>query len=403
MARASEPIARIRLARSLPRLLAWPVALVAAGVGLGVAGLLVGDGIGIGLAVAGGLVAVIGAAWAARLLSVRLDVDEAEVRVHWLGGERRYALSPGPVTRVRFRGENASRLRVQRGFLGYGLGPARLRDEERIHVVRLAPTATAILIPTDEGRLAIAAAEEPALLDALSRAARARQRLDEVARTAAPPGAMEVDEPAEPAPEAPGPGQAEPGPPPEAAPLEAEARLMTGIERMLYEQRLADDRARAEAAAAEAAAAEAEAARRMASTADVGAVDASPATDRMIAPAADAPSAEDAVRATTRRSRPSVSLGRPAAGLIRRHARAAVALVPLLGAIAAWGLGMTVGEMLDPSSDLGRLTALALVMAGPAASIGTLLAGARWPQLTGLVVMSGLAASVLIGRVLLGG
>ena len=118
------------------------------------------------------------------LLSVRLDVGESAVQVSWIGGSRLYVLSPGPVTRVRLRGANASRLRVRSGVFGWSLGRAVLRGEEPIHIVRLAPTATAILVPTDHGRLAIAPARDEDLLDALSRAARARQQLEAQSREA---------------------------------------------------------------------------------------------------------------------------------------------------------------------------------------------------------------------------
>jgi hypothetical protein len=399
MGREIEPIARIRLSRSLPRLLAWPAILLVVAAGLGVAAFVVGGAAVIGLGATAALVGLVAVWWAARLLSVRLDVEESELRVHWLGGERRYALSPGPVTRVRFRGENASRLRVRRGFLGYGLGPARLRDDEAIHVVRLAPTTTAILVPTEEGRLAIAPDDEAALLEALSRAARARQRLDELARTTTHDGRphLAVDEAGDgdAADEAtePEPGAAAEPEMSDVAALEAEARPMTGIERMLYERRLAEDRAmdEAEAAAAEAAAAELEAGRRLAGEPEPAA--------QMIAPEPDA-SAGPSTRAAAADSRRGVAIRRPR--LRAEHTRHAIAFVPLAGAVVAWALGVTVGEMPDPASELGRLTAVALVMAGPASALGVIVARVRWPQIVGVVVMSGLAASVLVGRMLLG-
>ena len=54
-------------------------------------------------------------------------------------------------------------------------------------------------------------------------------------------------------------------------------------------------------------------------------------------------------------------------------------------------------------TDLARLTSLALVLAGPATSVGALMALAVWPRLVGVVVAGGLAASVFIGRALVGG
>jgi hypothetical protein len=41
-------------------------------------------------------------------------------------------------------------------------------------------------------------------------------------------------------------------------------------------------------------------------------------------------------------------------------------------------------------------------MAGPATSVGAIMALAWWPRLVGVVVAGGLAASVFIGRSLIG-
>ena len=172
-------IARVKLARSLPRLLAVPF-LIFVFAGAAIAGglVVVPPPVGFALIAIGALLGALGLALMVTLLSVRLDVGESAVQVSWIGGSRSYVLSPGPVTRVRLRGANASRLRVRSGAFGWALGRAVLRGEEPIHIVRLAPTATAILVPTDRGRLAIAPARDEDLLDALSRAARARQQLE---------------------------------------------------------------------------------------------------------------------------------------------------------------------------------------------------------------------------------
>ena len=121
------------------------------------------------------------------LLSVRLDVEEAAV---CLGLARRRAdLSTQPGTG--HTGPAARRERIEACARRHGCCPGssaagRLRGEEDVEVVRLAPTPTAILVPTERGRLAIAAADEKLLLDALSRAARARQRLEDLTREAPP-------------------------------------------------------------------------------------------------------------------------------------------------------------------------------------------------------------------------
>ena len=221
------PIARIRLSRSLPRLLVLPFLGFLAGAAAIAAGLLlVPDTIGLVVAGLGGTVILGSLIGAIGLLSVRLDVEEAAVCLGWLGGERIYPLSPGPVTRVRLRGDNASRLRSAPRLLPWQLGRGRLRGEEDVEVVRLAPTPTAILVPTERGRLAIAAADEKGLLDALSRAARARQRLEDLTRDAPP--VVEPTRPVE---------------------VEVTPALMTGIERALFEDRMADERAAALGAA----------------------------------------------------------------------------------------------------------------------------------------------------------
>ena len=104
MAGRTVPIAPIPLARSTGRLLAAPFVVVLAGAVAVAAGVVLGDLRGIGL-VAAGLVAVaMGFALAVKLLTVRLDVEVATLRVRWLGGERRYTLVRGPVTRVALSG-----------------------------------------------------------------------------------------------------------------------------------------------------------------------------------------------------------------------------------------------------------------------------------------------------------
>jgi len=358
------PIARIRLARSPLRLVAVPALLVASGLGLAVAA-VVGpmrflQPAWIALVAGGAVVALVGLLIAIRLLSVRLDVEEAAVRVRWLGGERIHPLVPGPVTRVRLRGENASSLRSLTGWLGWTLGRATLRGEEPIHVVRLARTPTAILVPTEDGRLAIAAASEADLIEALSRAARARQRLEELARSA-PPIA-----------------EAEPAPTAEAEGRRLdEPHVLTGIERAELEERLAREREAGAAAAGTFA---------TASEAD-DAADAAPA------PAAVAVEAPRSGR--WRRGSGAVRLGRP-------RPSAAFVLLPLVGSGLVWGLATVGGRLPDAGSDLGRLTSLGLVLAGPATSVGAIMARAWWPRLVGVVVASGLAAAVFVGRALLG-
>jgi hypothetical protein len=366
-------IARVRLARSIPRLLAVPF-LIFLFAGAAIAGglIVIPPPIGFALIAIGGLLGALGLALMVTLLSVRLDVGEAAVQVSWIGGSRSYVLSPGPVTRVRLRGANTSRLRVRSGAFGWSLGRAVLRGEEPIHIVRLAPTATAILVPTHRGRLAIAPARDEDLLDALSRAARARQQVE----------AAESREEAEPVET--GAAAIEPSAdePPAIAAVAVPQRPLTGIERALLEQQLAEERAAAEIGnVAEASDVEAEAVAEPEAVAEVERVE----------PEAIPPAAE----AAPTRERRRIRLGQPGV-------RAAFVVLPLLGAGLAWAVGAATGNLPQPGSDLARLTSLALIMAGPATSVGAVMAMAWWPRLVGVVVTGGLVASVFIGRALIG-
>jgi hypothetical protein len=361
MPRRAPPIARVPLARSRIRLFGLPVLLILGGAAAIAGGLLIlGGSVGVGVAAAGAALALAGLVGIVTLLSIRLDVEEAAVRVRWLGGERMYGLVPGPVTRVRLRGADASRLRAGPRLLPWQFGSGLLRGEEAVDVVRLAPTRTAILVPTDRGRLAIAPADEEVLLDALIRAARARQRLEELNRTA------------EPATEAASPAEGEDGDP----------ALLTGIERALFEERLAQERAAA-----------------VAPPAPAITMPATPVAEVVgEAPAAVAPQRQswlrrrDVERAAAARPRPS---RRPGQSIV-------LVILPLLAAGAIWGLGLLTRRIPEPSTDLGRLTALALVLAGPGTTVGAIMARVWWPRLVGVVVAGGLAAAVFVGRSLIG-
>ena len=357
MADRVPPIAHVELARSTGRLLLLPLMLVVVGAGLAVIGILrplpgLLDAVAIAAVAVGAIAALIGLWLAARRLSVRLEVEEAAVHVRWLGGGRIYPLSPGPVTRVRLRGDDPSRLQLRGGPLHIGVGAARLRDEEDIEVVRLAPTPTGILVPTERGRLLIGAASEDALLAALSRAAQARQRLEELIgstpSTAPPPDAE-----------------------PEAPETEPEPHVLTGIERAKLEERLAAERAALPAAPPPA-----------------------PAPVAVTAPE-PAPRPAGRLRRWRREGSGAARIGRP-------RPSAVFVLLPLAGAGLVWGAAYLLGRLPDPASDIGRLTSLGLVLAGPATSVGAIMARAWWPRLVGVVVTSGLAAAVFVGRALFG-
>jgi len=391
MALAARQIDRVRLARSLPRLLAAPfLAVLLGGVLVAMGLLLVGGTSGLAVAAGGVALAIIGVVGAAVPLSVRVDIEESIVRVSWLFGRRVYLLTPGSLTRVHLHGEGASPLRS--GFrFGWALGPAILRNVEEIHVVRLAPTETVILIPTARGRLAIATADEQHLIDALTRAAHARARAEERVEEAEPEEA--------------------PAPQSRAGVEGFDPRLLTGIERRLYEESVARPAAEEGTPAPPSAATQPEPipdaepapapipsaeprsifrrpswARRRPSEAAAG-MSAMPAASS----AAAVPSA--ARRGMPERVR-SIPIARPRPSWL-------LPLVPLVAAGGAWAAGAYLGRMPELGSDTARLTALALVLAGPGTSIGALMARAWWPRTVGVVVTGGLAASIFIGRALL--
>lgn len=372
MARRAQPITRVRLARSLPRLMAAPVVGLLLAAALAASGLLLVGGVsGLAMAGAAAVIALVALVGAVALLSVRVDVEESRVRVRSLFGRRVYLLTPGSLTRVHLSGEGASRLRARFG-MGWALGSAVLRDEEEIHIVRLAPTASVILIPTARGRLAIATANEPHLIEALTRAAHARAKSEELAEAVPAPGAFEHQE--------------------------AQRRLQTGIERSHSEER--EERAQAGVAIPappalpplpDPVSATAGArrifrrpswARRRPSLPQMGV----PSMSLPSMPSVSIPALPDRVRALPiRRPRPSWL----------------IPLLPLVAVAVAWGAGVYLDRIPRPGSDTARLTVLALILAGPATTIGAIMARTWWPRLVGVVVLGGLAGVVFIGRALL--
>jgi hypothetical protein len=371
------PLARVPLARSVPRLLLAPaVALVVALLAIGV-GVWVGGWAGIALTAAGLLVVALAALLLVRLLTLSLEIDVGAVRLRWLTGSREYVLARGAVTRVRVRGADAVPLRTSLAFLGWSLGSGRLRGE-RIRLVRLAPTDTLILVPIAEGRLAIAAASENELVAALSGAARVQQRLEAVASRERRYVLRQPEI-----------GQSAAAPPPQLrqrppALGDEPPRFMTGIERVELEERLAAQRAAAIAAA--------EAERRAAEQAAAAAVKPEVATPAGTRPRRRPRLADRPRVATASFSRPTwLSSARVGIGLL-------VGL-PLLGAGTLWLVAALTGQL---QADGARLIVLALALAGPAGTLGALLARMWWPRLAPLVTSSALLALVLIGRNLIG-
>lgn len=375
MTSATVPIAPIPLARAGRRLAASPAIFFAAGVAAVAGGAARGDVWGIGLVAAGLVVAVLSVALMIILASVRLDVEVATLRVRWLGGERRYTLARGPVTRVPLRGHDAARLRPAFGAMGWGLGRARLRRDEVIELVRMAPTDTMILVPTDRGRIGIAPASEQQLLGALAAAARIQQRLDEVAERARAfipqPPPVEVPLPVQPA-------EATPG-----------SRVLTGIERAILEERLATQRV----AAIQAAEAERQAA------ADAARMAAFISADERSAPllvAAQRPARRQWVRV------PAVRVPRPSMEVHGDRVRDfAVLALPALAAVGVWLVALNQHRLDLPTEQL-RPAASALLATGPAAALAGIVARVWFPRLLGLVTVTSLVGVVLVARALLG-
>ncbi len=218
----------VRLARSVSRLLLVPSGLFVVGAIAIAAGLLVAGGApSIALVSAGALAIVAGLVLAAILLSIGVQVVDDGLRVASLVGERHHVLAPGPVTRLTLRGPDAVPLRGG-GIGSWAFGRARLRGRERVWVVRLAPVDTIVLVPTDRGRLALAAVSEAELLEALAEIGR-RQDADDAPQ----PEAVTVP--------------TAPAPPPAPEPIVP--RLLTGIERSIVADLLEIARAEDEAAA----------------------------------------------------------------------------------------------------------------------------------------------------------
>jgi len=382
VAHETLPIARIVLARDVRRILTLPLLLALTGLSAGLAGLVLG-GMAEVVAVVGGAIAIAGAVLLAIVpLSLRMDVEVGGLRMRWLGGTRRYQLARGPVTRVALTGPSAGSIRSRFPVLGWSFGRAVLRGEEPIVLVRLARTPNVIVVPTDRGRLAIAAASEGDLIDALGAAARVQQRLDEVGGrvlAAFPEGLAALEEPA-------------PAPPieEERKPKEDAERFLTGIERAQLEARLT--------AARQAALLAAEAERRDALAAEEAAA---AGTSEQVGTVPQAADGEPLAGYSRARERRAATWTRPAWATdarVRTLGTISWALVPLAASLVAWALAEANQSAIAGDATWSRLVALALTLGGPAAALGVVAARAWWPRLTGLIAVSALASLVLTAR-----
>ncbi len=368
----------VRLARDSRRLLVLPVLAIFVGFAGAAASRLVTGPVSIALAVAGLLVAVVGGYLGAWLLSFRLEIEVGALRVRWLGGERRYQLVRGTLTRVVTRGPGAAALRPRLGVLGLGLGPAILRGEEHVELLRLGDRDSMVLVPTDRGRLAITAAVEQELLDALATAVLRQRELD------AARGAAAAAAPAQPV-SLPEIGAAPP--PADVSPT----RVLTGIERRLLESRLAAEREATRAAA--------EAERREA--AGVG------GRGGRASAANAAPAAAPITMAARARQRRASQWQRPSwlalpAWMTRwpRLLDAIPIVAPLVVAAGAWIVLVAGGRLAGPDPE-ARYLVMVLALTGPLAAAAVFIARSWQPRLTGLISWSALAAQVLLARALI--
>jgi hypothetical protein len=368
----------VALARDRARLFAAPILFVLIAAAAVAGGLLLGGPGGISLVAAGALAALVAAYLVALVSSYRLLVEPGVLRLQWLGGERRYRLVQGKVTRVGMSGENAGALRPRFGALGWAVGPAVLRGEP-VEVIRLSRRPPLIVAPTDRGRLAIAAAVESDLLEAMTHAVRLQERLDEVvSQRAAPPPPEVVSRP--PAPAAP--------------------RVLTGIERTLIEQRLGAERAAALAAAeVERAGAAAAAVPEPSLEAEAAIPATMPEAPPAVATAVATPAAERRVA----RPRQRAQWQRPAWVAVPEPASVVSVLpiaLPLIGAGIAW-IAITVTGRPALPIDEARILLAALALVGPLGALGGLIARTWYPRLGGLVMVSSVAALAMLTRTIL--
>ncbi|MEO8251238.1 MAG: hypothetical protein ABI578_02045 [Chloroflexota bacterium] len=359
MAELPPQIAFVQLARDRVRLFLAPAVFIGLAAAAVAGGLLAGGPARISLLALGALAGLAGIYLGSLVSSYRLLVEPGGLKLRWLGGERRYRLVHGSVTRVMVSGRGAAALHPRFGALGWAVGPAVLRGEEPIELIRLSIVPALIVVPTDRGRLGIAASLESDLLTALRHAISLQERLDEAAARRAQPAPVAA-------------------PPPEPAPA---PRVLTGIERSLIEQRLAAQRAALAAAQAAAAIPMPQ-----------------PPTPVATARATAAAAARPAPRAS--RARQRARWQRPAWLAVPGPASVAAAMpiaLPLIGAAIAW-IAITITGRPALPSDEARLLLLGLALIGPIGAIGGFIARTWYPRLGGLVSASAIASLAMLTR-----
>ena len=121
------------------------------------------------LVVAGAIVLGYVILLAIHVLTLRIEVEPGEVRVASVLVRRRYDLDDGPVARLSVE-PNRGVFKTQLGSFGIEIG-AGTSNGEPVDVVRLAPVASTLMLPTRPRALAVVPSSEPALRRAVRLAA----------------------------------------------------------------------------------------------------------------------------------------------------------------------------------------------------------------------------------------
>lgn len=170
----------IRLQRSPVRLSVLVAARAAIGIAALVTAIPAAGTIGTVLSFAGIFVLAYAALLGLDFVTMRLEARPGELRLSSSLGNRRYQLAKGDVRRLRLPAGWRSPVAATFAGLGVRLGPGKVEGEKLVGVIALARPTSLLMVPTTDGRLAVAVVSEEELLDALMRATLA---------AAAPPGA----------------------------------------------------------------------------------------------------------------------------------------------------------------------------------------------------------------------
>lgn len=162
----------IRLQRSPVRLSVLVAARAAIGTAALVTAILEPGTLGTVLSFAGIVVLGYAALLGLDFVTMRLEALPGQIRLRSLLGNRRYELAKGEVRRLRLPPGWRSPVAATFRGLGVRMGAGELEGEKLVGVIALARPASLLMVPTTDGRLAIAVASETELLVALTRATR---------------------------------------------------------------------------------------------------------------------------------------------------------------------------------------------------------------------------------------